>query len=284
MSLIRQFALVAILCGLGFAAYRYGWPLVAPADGRQAASGPAGVQNADRRRGADRAATVLVKAVELRAERTRIKAIGTAMANRCALCQTGILRDLHTNIPRGFFTHAKPGDAVEAVLVTQNPGQPMEGKGEYRLYEALSPPECVSTHRDFLRKCFYGGIGKPFHRRLLNWLSELFELPTQEAFNHVVYANLIKCTTKNNSVPNREVTDNCVRNHLISEIAFWSPKVIIALGRTTSNKLTSYDIKHHYLPHPSHREHREYHVQFLNDIRRSHEFQITRPNTRTYLS
>ena len=82
MSLIRQLVLVAILCGIGIAAYRYGWPLVAPADGKQAAQGRAGGPAAERRRGADRAATVLVKAVELRPQRTRIKAVGTAQAYR----------------------------------------------------------------------------------------------------------------------------------------------------------------------------------------------------------
>ena len=82
MSLVRQLALVAVLCGLGVAAYRYGWPLVAPGDGRQAARGPAGGQAAERRGGGARAATVLVKAVELRARRTRIKAVGTAQAYR----------------------------------------------------------------------------------------------------------------------------------------------------------------------------------------------------------
>ena len=81
MSLIRQLVLVAVLCGLGVAAYRYGWPLVAPADGRQAVRGPAGGQTAERRAGAP-AATVLVRAVELRAQRTRIKAVGTARAYR----------------------------------------------------------------------------------------------------------------------------------------------------------------------------------------------------------
>ena len=82
MSLIRQLVLVAILCGIGIAAYRYGWPLMAPADGKQAAQGRAGGPAAERRRGADRAATVLVKAVELRPQRTRIKAVGTAQAYR----------------------------------------------------------------------------------------------------------------------------------------------------------------------------------------------------------
>ena len=82
MSLIKQLALVAVLCGLGVAAYRYGWPLVAPADGRQAALSPAGGQTAERRGGGNRAATVLVKAVVLRPQRSRIRAVGTAQAYR----------------------------------------------------------------------------------------------------------------------------------------------------------------------------------------------------------
>ena len=73
MGLFKQLVLVAVLCGLGVAAYQYGWPLLAPADEHQAAQG---------RRGGDRTVTVLVKAVELRAERTRIKAVGTARAYR----------------------------------------------------------------------------------------------------------------------------------------------------------------------------------------------------------
>ena len=82
MGLIRQLVLVAALGGLGIAAYQYGWPLVAPADGDRAAQGRGGGQAAQGRRGADRAATVLVKAMELRAERTRLQAVGTARAYR----------------------------------------------------------------------------------------------------------------------------------------------------------------------------------------------------------
>ena len=82
MSLVKQLLAVAVLCGLGVAAYQYGWPLVAPADGGRAAQGRPGGPAAGGGGGGDRAATVLVEAVELRAERTRIKAVGTARANR----------------------------------------------------------------------------------------------------------------------------------------------------------------------------------------------------------
>ena len=82
MSLVKQLLAVAVLCGLGVAAYQYGWPLVVPAGGDRVAKGRPGGPAAEGRRGGGRAATVLVEAVELRAERTRITAVGTARAYR----------------------------------------------------------------------------------------------------------------------------------------------------------------------------------------------------------
>ena len=39
MGLVRQLLIVALLCGLGVAAYRYGWPLIDPATGNAPAPG-----------------------------------------------------------------------------------------------------------------------------------------------------------------------------------------------------------------------------------------------------
>ena len=44
----------------------------------------------------------------------------------CPLSCGGIIRDLDTNIPRGFFTEANAGDRITIVVVGINPGQPME--------------------------------------------------------------------------------------------------------------------------------------------------------------
>ena len=76
MSLIRQLVIIAVLGGVGGAAYQYGWPLVAPADEDWTAQG---------RRDGVRAVTVVAKSVELRTERTRIKAVGTARAYRSVM-------------------------------------------------------------------------------------------------------------------------------------------------------------------------------------------------------
>ena len=82
MGLVRQLLIVALLCGLGVAAYRYGWPLIDPATGNAAAPGHRDGSATGGGRSADRSATVLVQAVDTRVERARIRAVGTARAHR----------------------------------------------------------------------------------------------------------------------------------------------------------------------------------------------------------
>ena len=82
MGLARQLLIVVLLCGLGVAAYRYGWPLIDPATGNAAAPGHRDGSAAGGGRSADRPATVLVQAVDTRVERARVRAVGTARAHR----------------------------------------------------------------------------------------------------------------------------------------------------------------------------------------------------------
>ena len=73
MSLFKQLAMVALLLGAGAAFYAFGWPLVVSADSPQPAA---------KARGGNRTAVVVVRSVELKSERTRLKAVGTARALR----------------------------------------------------------------------------------------------------------------------------------------------------------------------------------------------------------
>ena len=82
MGLVRQLLIVALLCGLGIAAYRYGWPLIEPGNGNPTAPGRSDASAAGGGRSADRSATVLVQAVGTRVERARVRAVGTARAHR----------------------------------------------------------------------------------------------------------------------------------------------------------------------------------------------------------
>lgn len=183
-------------------------------------------------------------------------------------CQ-GIIRDDHTNIPRGFFTQAILGDPIKAFLVAQNPGQPMKDHGEWQLYKGLLPDDAVNAHLGFGRSCFFGGQGKPFHKRLISWISDLLEIPQSEVFKSVVYSNVVKCTTPKNKAPHRTLVMKCARLHLQREIALWKPKVVIAQGTNARRCMQWCGIVHEFLPHPSHRKQADYHKQFFEKIKKT---------------
>lgn len=182
----------------------------------------------------------------------------------CPLFCAGIIRDLDTNIPRGFFTEANAGNRITLMVVGINPGQPMES--EKRIYNQSTDKDKANTHFSFARKA-YTGAGKTFHRRLLAWLSEILEKKPEEVFREVVYTNLVKCTTPNNKMPSKELSKTCFAQNLQKEILFWRPLVIVALGNTCDDMLSELGIDHMKLPHPSHREHATYHFPEVQRIR-----------------
>jgi hypothetical protein len=182
----------------------------------------------------------------------------------CPLFCAGIIRDLDTNIPRGFFTEANAGNRITLMVVGINPGQPMES--EKRIYNQSTDKDKANTHFSFARKA-YTGAGKTFHRRLLAWLSEILEKKPEEVFREVVYTNLVKCTTPNNKMPSKELSKTCFAQNLQKEILFWRPLVIVALGNTCDDMLSELGIDHMKLPHPAHRESNNYHLPFLQEIR-----------------
>ncbi|GJQ43790.1 MAG: hypothetical protein JETCAE03_32880 [Ignavibacteriaceae bacterium] len=63
--------------------------------------------------------------------------------------------------------------------------------------------------------------------------------------------NVAKCSTEDNTI-SEEYLEECYKQVLSVEIEYHSPKLILALGRQTSDFLNKYsDIKNVYLPHPS---------------------------------
>jgi RND family efflux transporter MFP subunit len=75
MGVLKQLAVLVVVAGLGYLAYAYGWPLVRPADSRQAGATSDVPESATR---------VLVAEAEVRPERTLIEAVGTGEAVRSA--------------------------------------------------------------------------------------------------------------------------------------------------------------------------------------------------------
>ncbi len=186
---------------------------------------------------------------------------------QCSERCKGIVRDKHTSIPRGFFTEAVPGDSVTLMLVAGNPGQPMHRNGEHKLYKGLSGVQAATKHFKFARRCFLGPCGKRFHRNTVAWMMELLHVDKDEVFKHVVYTNVVKCTTPKDRCPTRNVVVTCGRLHLAREIRLWRPRIVIALGKRVRKFLTCLNVEHKYLPHPAHREGADYHKPYLVQIR-----------------
>ena len=177
----------------------------------------------------------------------------------------GIVRDAESNIPRGFFTLAAPGDPIDLMLVAQNPGQPMGI--EERRYAGLSAAAAAQSHVDFVRECFRGR-GKTFHKRLLAWMQDLLGVDSADAvFRRVVYTNLVKCTTPNNNAPSGALFRQCYTQNFQREIRFWNPRRVVGLGSKTCDALRQLRVDCLPLPHPSHREDNLYHKEKLEAIR-----------------
>ena len=185
----------------------------------------------------------------------------------CPLSCPNILRDENSNIPRGFYTQASPGDAISLMVVAINPGQTMAD--ETNIYANLSPTDKARIHLQFVDQIFTKNAGKRFHKRLINWLSHILQKPPESVFREVVYTNLVKCSTPGNRMPTPEVGKACFTQNFQRELDFWKPKTVISLGVHCDSLLTKLGIPHQFLPHPSHHETRDYHIPFCEKIRKN---------------
>ncbi len=109
--------------------------------------------------------------------------------------------------------------------------------------------------------------GKTFFKRLAKWLTYVLDVSEEAVFDRVVYTNAVKCTTQNNKRPSWDPALTCHLHHLSKEIDVWNPKLVVALGNSSSEYLAGLGISFEFLPHPSHREHSEYHVPYCDDLR-----------------
>jgi uracil-DNA glycosylase len=183
----------------------------------------------------------------------------------CPLMCSDIIRDGNSNIPRGFYTEAQLGDPIDLMVVGINPGQAMDS--EQGIYSGLSPRKQATTHLDFAGLSFEPPYGKTFFKRLAKWLSYVLGVSEKAVFKRVVYTNMVKCSTPHNKRPIWETRLTCYQHHLSREIDVWKPRMVVALGPECGKYLASLGIKFEFLPHPSHREHAEYHVPFCEALR-----------------
>ena len=183
----------------------------------------------------------------------------------CPLRCADVVRDVETNIPRGFFSLASPGAPLAVLAVALNPGQPSPLEGS--LYAGKTPKLIIRAHLEHGRKTFLGPAGTKFHSRLVAWLADALQTSPEQVFQVAAYTNLVKCTTVGNRLPGAQTRATCSETHLYSEIKSWRPKVIVALGSEVTKALGRMGIAHEYLPHPSHRERANYHQPYVAKLR-----------------
>jgi uracil-DNA glycosylase family 4 len=179
--------------------------------------------------------------------------------------------------PRGFYTTAT--ETVEVMVVGKNPGHVLES--EANTYINLYGEDLVKAHWEFSKKTFNklaelsrnDRRSTTFHSNLLAYLSEILEVSRDVVFNKVAYTNLVKCSTNGDEQANltKRSIDECFTNHLKTEIDFFKPKVIFALGREVESYLRKQEILKQYpiayIKHPSYHYRKELREAKIAELR-----------------
>ena len=182
------------------------------------------------------------------------------------------------SLPRGFFTEA--AREVQILVVGKNPGHILAA--ESALYRDLSAEKFVDAHMSFSREVFgknlsISGSDKKsitFHSNLIFYLSTILGANPEDVFKSVAYTNLVKCSTKDEQAKiKRETMSECFGKHLVHEIHYFRPKVLLALGReveaflnfSKSKQLHALDVV--YVKHPSYHYRKDIRDKELSKIR-----------------
>jgi len=172
----------------------------------------------------------------------------------------GIVKDVKRGCPpRGFYTQGAPGD-ISIMIVGKNPGHVLDN--ERVLYLGQTPKGIVKIQSDFIgsifKSTYQGNSGDNrslrFQKNLLRYLSFFLDIPAKDVFKKCALTNMVKCSTvgEQDRLNNRTLSQ-CFQKHLIREIEFFKPKVILALGREVEKFLKSQGVEQPviYIKHPS---------------------------------
>lgn len=187
----------------------------------------------------------------------------SSCANTQAHCPNTLNSHSSGWIPRGFFTRVNSGP-VDVLAVCKNPGHLLPNEAD--LYRKTAPSELAKTHMQHAAVTFQGGnITNPndvhstvFHKNLRRYMAFILDVDQDKVFDHMVYTNLVKCSTRGEQDKlNPKTMRECFGRHFVREIEFFSPKVLIAFGREVEGFLTKmralgvHGLPVIYLKHPS---------------------------------
>lgn len=170
-------------------------------------------------------------------------------SNTTLQCPRTINQPGSGHAPRGFYFEGTPGD-VDLLVVGKNPGHPIgaELDGAYRSMPAtdLAVRAIQIAGQHFVSNADLNPSEQrstTFHRNLLRYLSYFLDIPIDEVFRRCAYTNLVKCSTIGEQDRLPLVTmRQCYAQHLLREVVFLRPKVIVALGREVERFLKRSDV------------------------------------------
>ena len=127
--------------------------------------------------------------------------------------------------------------------------------------ELTSPRRTLTSHSPFIDH-----QGDRFHNTINDWVEAITGLPLMMAWGQCVYTNMVKCTTEGNALPCKMAVHECSQRWFRDEVALRQPKVIVGMGGFAVKALTSLGIACFPMPHPSHREGKQYERQYLDAL------------------
>ena len=197
-------------------------------------------------------------------------------------------------LPRGTTTRCKPGKALLMVIL-DNPGTPQEIEDTH--YQDKSESELADVAWQFTEAVLEYNTSKPnrmgagashTHSSLMKNLAEdVFGCPKEKVLDKVVVTNHVRCSTEidfGNIKKRLKIGTTCVEKHLLDEIDYWKPKIIVVCGNPAKETFDDLESKNlinfSYIAvrHPSARFKyiKERKEQFIEIGKKINSFEITK--------
>jgi hypothetical protein len=144
-------------------------------------------------------------------------------------------------LPRGTTSRCQPGSAP-LMVVLANPGKPLEIEDEhYAVNEASTVANAAWAFTEaVLERQVSPRLGarrSATHDVLMRHLADdVFGCPMGDVLDRVVVTNAVRCSTPRNFseyLPDLQlvVGTACVTNHLVGEVQYWRPKLVVGCGK-----------------------------------------------------
>ncbi|NLE24798.1 MAG: hypothetical protein GX625_05555 [Clostridiaceae bacterium] len=149
-----------------------------------------------------------------------------------------LLRDRQKNLPQPGYIGSKY-QRTRLLLIGQNPG--------------ICPPPMIVEDTKYMRALLdlakyptqdnYQTLYGILLNFIPSWPVQRNHFPLQAlglGLEDIAYCNVIRCRTENNKKPNKNLTQNCIEEHLLSFIDLVDPSVIVFIGKWAHDQISPF--------------------------------------------